>query len=147
MRRSFLPLALNSIISRGHAFTQAPHATQLSLTTGKPVSASIKIASNWQETTQSPSPRQPYAQPLVPAYKLCAKAQVDGPSYLTLEGANVMPAAVNKETCTACEACVSVCPSESITMDGDGKARVDQKTCTDCGVCVDECPVEAISMT
>ncbi len=57
-----------------------------------------------------------------------------------------MPASVNKEKCTGCEACVEACPAEAISMDGDDKAVVDASTCTDCGVCVDECPVEAISM-
>ena len=57
-----------------------------------------------------------------------------------------MPAQVDKETCTGCEACVSACPAEAISMTDEDKAVVDASTCTDCGVCVDECPVEAISM-
>lgn len=56
-----------------------------------------------------------------------------------------MPAKVDPEKCTGCEACVSVCPAGAISM-VDGKAKVDPSLCTDCGVCVDECPVEAISM-
>ncbi len=56
-----------------------------------------------------------------------------------------MPAQVDKEKCTGCEACVSACPSEAISM-VDDKAQVDPGICTDCGICVDECPVEAISM-
>jgi len=56
-----------------------------------------------------------------------------------------MAAKVDPEKCTGCEACVSACPSEAITIK-DGKAVVDPDKCVDCGVCVDECPVEAISM-
>lgn len=55
-----------------------------------------------------------------------------------------MPAIVAKETCTACGACVEVCPVEAITM--PEKAVIDAETCTEYGVCVDECPVDAISL-
>ncbi len=56
-----------------------------------------------------------------------------------------MPAKVEQEKCTGCEACVGECPSEAITMDAD-KAKISVEACIDCGVCVDACPVEAISM-
>ncbi len=56
-----------------------------------------------------------------------------------------MPAKVDDEKCTACEACVESCPSEAIVMAAD-KAAIEADKCVDCGVCVDECPVEAISM-
>jgi len=55
-----------------------------------------------------------------------------------------MPANVDKEKCTGCEACVEECPSDAIKM-VDGKAEVTD-ACVDCGVCVDACPVEAISL-
>lgn len=53
-----------------------------------------------------------------------------------------MPAKVDSEICTACEACVDACPAEAIKCDDE--AVVDASLCTDCGICVDECPVEAI---
>ena len=56
-----------------------------------------------------------------------------------------MPAKVDAEKCTGCEACVDSCPSEAIKME-EGKACIDVDNCVDCGVCDDECPVEAISM-
>jgi Fe-S-cluster-containing hydrogenase component 2 len=55
-----------------------------------------------------------------------------------------MPAVVDKDSCTGCEACVGVCPTEAIVME-DSKAKVTDD-CIDCGACVDECPVDAISM-
>ena len=55
-----------------------------------------------------------------------------------------MPAKVNEESCTGCEACVGACPTEAIVMK-EGKAFVTDE-CIDCGACVDECPVEAITM-
>jgi len=56
-----------------------------------------------------------------------------------------MPAKVDIEKCTGCEACVEACPSEAIKMQ-DQKAVVDAEACVDCAVCVDECPVEAITV-
>ena len=55
-----------------------------------------------------------------------------------------MPAKVDPAICTACEACVDICPAEAIKC--EDTAVVDESLCTDCGVCVDECPVEAIEM-
>jgi len=56
-----------------------------------------------------------------------------------------MPAKVNGDTCTGCEACVGSCPVEAISMK-EGKAVVNEDECIDCGACVGECPVEAITM-
>ena len=56
-----------------------------------------------------------------------------------------MPAKIDADKCTGCEACIESCPSEAIKME-DGKAVIDNDACVDCGVCVDECPVEAIEM-
>ncbi len=54
-----------------------------------------------------------------------------------------MPAIVNKDKCTGCEACVSACPVEAISM--KGSVAFVSEDCSDCGVCVSECPSEAIS--
>ena len=55
-----------------------------------------------------------------------------------------MAVTIDEEKCTACEACVEVCPVEALKI--DGKCKVDADTCIDCGTCVDECPEGAISL-
>ena len=42
-----------------------------------------------------------------------------------------MPAIVDKEICTACGACVEVCPVDAIVM--KGKADINPETCIECG--------------
>jgi ferredoxin len=66
-------------------------------------------------------------------------------NFIEIERNIIMPAVVDQDTCTGCEACVGECPSEAISME-DGVAVVDEAACVDCAVCVDACPVEAISM-
>ncbi|HOX25551.1 MAG TPA: 4Fe-4S binding protein [Candidatus Krumholzibacteria bacterium] len=56
-----------------------------------------------------------------------------------------MPAFVDSAKCTACEDCISTCPTECISLI-DGKAKVNPDECTDCEACVDVCPETAISM-
>lgn len=56
-----------------------------------------------------------------------------------------MPAKVDPDKCTGCEACVEACPVDAIAMK-EGKAVVSEDDCVDCGACVGECPVEAIAM-
>ena len=56
-----------------------------------------------------------------------------------------MAAKVSKNKCTGCESCVSVCPTEAISM-VDGKAKVDADECISCETCIDECSVNALSM-
>ena len=55
-----------------------------------------------------------------------------------------MAVTIDKEKCTACGACVDVCPVAAIKL--EDKATVNEDECIDCGTCVDECPVEAISL-
>lgn len=46
------------------------------------------------------------------------------------------------DSCVACGACISECPTEAIS-EGD-IYKIDADKCTDCGTCVDACPSEAI---
>lgn len=50
---------------------------------------------------------------------------------------------VDSTTCVACNACVSVCPTEAITM-VDSKAVIDPEKCIGCGACAPVCPTKAI---
>jgi len=50
---------------------------------------------------------------------------------------------VDQEKCTGCEACVSVCPVEAISI-VDGMAQIDANKCIDCGRCDQVCPQGAI---
>jgi carbon-monoxide dehydrogenase iron sulfur subunit len=43
------------------------------------------------------------------------------------------------KSCTLCLSCVSSCPSEAITFNGNWLV-VDHESCSGCGVCVDTCP-------
>ncbi|MBC7386073.1 MAG: 4Fe-4S binding protein [Cryobacterium sp.] len=45
--------------------------------------------------------------------------------------------------CTACEACVAVCPTKSIFFTGAIFA-IDQDSCEGCAICVHVCPVDVI---
>lgn len=51
---------------------------------------------------------------------------------------------VNQELCTGCEACIDMCPMETIVIE-DGKAYIVEENCSGCRACIMACPVEAIS--
>ena len=46
------------------------------------------------------------------------------------------------DSCIACGACVSECPTSAITM--EDISVIDPDTCIDCGACAAGCPVDAI---
>ncbi len=52
---------------------------------------------------------------------------------------------IDKDVCVGCEACVTTCPVEALSM-VDGKSDVDSGKCVECGACVSVCPVEALSL-
>lgn len=49
---------------------------------------------------------------------------------------------IDKEKCTGCGACASVCPTDAIK---EGDVYSINEDCVDCGSCQPECPVDAIS--
>jgi Na+-translocating ferredoxin:NAD+ oxidoreductase subunit B len=56
-------------------------------------------------------------------------------------------AAVDRETCVACEDCAhGRCPMDAIAA-GDGGFAVDQERCIGCGVCTVICPSDAITLS
>lgn len=50
---------------------------------------------------------------------------------------------VNRELCTACGECNSVCTSDAIRII-DNKAVIDPSSCVECAKCVEICPEDAI---
>lgn len=50
---------------------------------------------------------------------------------------------VDKNKCTGCKACVSICPVNAILVKNQ-KAEIDMNKCIRCGKCHDICPQEAI---
>lgn len=52
---------------------------------------------------------------------------------------------VNKDKCTSCEVCTTVCPTEAAQIDElDGKAMINSELCMECKSCIEACPQEAI---
>jgi len=54
---------------------------------------------------------------------------------------------VNRDTCTLCMACVSVCPASAVTAAGD-TPRLDfiEANCVQCGLCQKACPEDAVGL-
>lgn len=55
-------------------------------------------------------------------------------------------AVIISDTCIGCQACISQCPNDSLSMNSKGKAEVDRKKCTECGECLEVCPTSAMSL-
>ena len=63
-------------------------------------------------------------------------------------------ARVNRDLCSGCDLCASVCPVDAVGTDaasdssagGAGWAVVDEKMCLGCGVCVGNCPTGAVEL-
>lgn len=54
-----------------------------------------------------------------------------------------MPIIVDRDKCTGCETCVSVCPFDAIKIKDDGKASINEY-CQMCMACLSACPEGAI---
>ncbi|MHC1609247.1 MAG: 4Fe-4S binding protein [Candidatus Methanofastidiosia archaeon] len=53
----------------------------------------------------------------------------------------------DKELCVDCGACISLCPTQALTLDRDTfKLNFDFGRCVACGSCAQVCPVKAISI-
>lgn len=55
--------------------------------------------------------------------------------------------AVDRDACTLCMACVSVCPSAAVTSSGDRpRLLFREDRCVQCGLCEQACPEEAVTL-
>jgi ferredoxin len=52
----------------------------------------------------------------------------------------------NDELCVHCGACVSICPTEAIGINGEKKVVIQAEKCVHCGACVRVCPTKALSL-
>ncbi len=62
----------------------------------------------------------------------------------TIATTNFLPA-VDHDLCTLCQACVSICPMEALSLVKD-KIVLDVDMCLGCGVCVRNCSFEALKL-
>jgi len=51
---------------------------------------------------------------------------------------------VDTDKCTNCGACVSLCPTEALTMDENYQLEFAEEKCIGCNLCIDSCPRFAI---
>ncbi len=51
---------------------------------------------------------------------------------------------ISKNKCLGCEACISKCPTNAISINNDGFAVINKNKCIDCGICVKNCSQNAI---
>jgi len=53
---------------------------------------------------------------------------------------------IDPEACTGCGICVERCPTDAISLTGEGWVQRDESACLGCGVCSRFCPEEAIAL-
>jgi NAD-dependent dihydropyrimidine dehydrogenase PreA subunit len=54
---------------------------------------------------------------------------------------------VDKEKCTGCEDCISICPVDVFEMENEKSVPVNEEECIGCESCVEACEQEAITIT
>jgi len=79
---------------------------------------------------------------------LHAQAPAPQPVVSLPAGAPFGEIAVNRETCTLCMACVSVCPASALSDGADlPQLNFIEANCVQCGLCATACPEHAISLS
>ena len=53
---------------------------------------------------------------------------------------------LDKEACVHCGACVSICPTDALTLSDDYELILDEEECVYCKACIPACPVKALSV-
>ena len=53
----------------------------------------------------------------------------------------------NKDRCTECGACVTICPTDALTRNAQtGEVRFDKESCIGCELCIPACPMKAMEV-
>jgi ferredoxin len=52
----------------------------------------------------------------------------------------------NESECVDCGACISVCPRDVFSLDGEYKLQLVEEWCVLCGKCVEACPHHALTL-
>lgn len=75
-------------------------------------------------------------------------AAADPPSALALPAASPFgEIQVNRDTCTLCFACASVCPAGAVLAGGERPELIFvEQNCVQCGLCATACPEQAVSL-
>lgn len=71
-----------------------------------------------------------------------------GIRFMEEQGIEVLPVMrvvkKDRDKCTDCGACVSLCPVNAICVEEDWEINIDDQKCIGCGFCVNSCPTKAI---
>lgn len=74
----------------------------------------------------------------------------EGIKYMEKEGIQLTPiikvVKKDEDKCVDCGECISLCPVEAITMEGDWTVELDDQKCIGCGFCTTSCPTKAIKI-
>lgn len=80
----------------------------------------------------------------------CCKCCCGGIEAMTRYGIPMMAssgytAAIDRELCNLCEACIEACPFDALSMK-DATLERNWELCLGCGVCVEKCPTQAMTL-
>ncbi|MEM2930628.1 MAG: 4Fe-4S binding protein [Thermoproteota archaeon] len=51
---------------------------------------------------------------------------------------------IDRNKCIECGACTSICPTDALTLSGEGTLVLNEERCVLCGNCLKACPVGAV---
>ena len=58
----------------------------------------------------------------------------------------VVTVSLDRNTCTGCGICTSVCPHDLFVIEAGKASITDRDICIECGACALNCPVKALSV-